>query len=172
MDEETDQPGNDAWIEAFWEDAHVHARVNPLGFYLGADPGKAMRPPAWAFGADPETADELVELVLDGTKTATASALRDYGEEELPRTGNLSIILDGSGRPRVLIATTGVRVVPFGTVDEEHARREGEGDLSLAHWREVHRAFFAETAAITGAEPEVTDETMVVLEEFEVVWQP
>ncbi len=72
----------------------------------------------------------------------------------------------------MLIVTTRVREVPFGEVEAEHARREGEGDLSLDHWREVHREFFTETAALTGADPEVTDDLPVILEDFEVVWQP
>jgi uncharacterized protein YhfF len=53
-------------------------------------------------------------------------------------------------------------------VDAEHARLEGEGDLSLEYWREVHRAFFTETA--THARP-VDDDMPVVLERFRVVYQ-
>lgn len=163
---------NDAWVQAFWQDARVHANLNRLRAYLGPNVAETLPPPAWSFGADPETADELLDLVLAGTKTATASALRDYVDEELPHVGGLSIVTDGSERPRVLIMTTEVRVVPFGEVDAEHARLEGEGDRSLAHWREVHRRFFAETAEFTGATTEVTDDLEVVLERFEVVWQP
>lgn len=163
---------NDGWIEAFWQDARVHANLNRLRAYLGPNVAETVPPPAWAFGADPETADELVELVLAGTKTATASALRDYVDEELPTPGSLSIVTDGSGRPRVLIMTTEVRVVPFGEVDAEHARREGEGDLSLEHWRAVHRRFFAETAAMSGQDPEVTDDLEVVLESSECSGTP
>ena len=46
-------------------------------------------PAAWSFGATPEQADELLDLVLDGTKTATASALWDYDadDEPLPEAG-------------------------------------------------------------------------------------
>ena len=50
----------------------------------------------------------------------------------------------------------------------EHARLEGEGDLSLEGWRDAHRRFFAETAP---EEPPVDDATMVVLERFRVVYQ-
>lgn len=163
---------NDEWIEAFWQDARVHANLNRLRAYLGPNIAETVPPPAWSFGADAETADHLVDLVLAGTKTATASAHRDYVGEELPRPGNLSIVTDGSGRPRVLIMTTSVRIVSFAEVDADHARKEGEGDLSLDHWRTVHRTFFAETAELTGQDPEVTDDLEVVLEEFKVVWQP
>lgn len=163
---------SDQAIENFWADAKVRANLNRLRAYTGPNAQESLCPPAWSFGADPEQADSLLALVLDGTKTATASALRDYVDEELPSVGGLSIITDGAGNPRVLIATTRVREVPFGEVDAEHARREGEGDLSLGHWRDVHRDFFIETAALTGQDPEVTDDMPVMLEDFDVVWKP
>ena len=34
--------------------------------------------------------------------------------------------------------------VPFDEVSKEHAYKEGEGDRSLAYWRDVHEDFFAE----------------------------
>lgn len=106
----------------------------------------AEAPEAWAFGATPAHADGLLALVLDGTKTATASSIRDYEHsgEPLPEVGLLNIILDGRGVPRALLETTAVEVVPFDEVTAEHAFAEGEGDRSLAHWREVHERFWRE----------------------------
>jgi uncharacterized protein YhfF len=157
-------------VEVFWDLARFHAKINPAPAYFGPTPLEVVPPPAWAFGADPEQADSLLALVLDGTKTATASALWDYETEgePIPEPGSLSIVLDGRGHPRALIQTTAVEVRPFGEVDAEHARLEGEGDLSLEYWREVHRAFFTETA--THARP-VDDDMPVVLERFRVVYQ-
>lgn len=37
---------------------------------------------AWAFGNNPQMADELLELVLEGKKRATASALSLYGPDD------------------------------------------------------------------------------------------
>ncbi|MFK4760962.1 ASCH domain-containing protein [Microbacterium sp. ZW T5_45] len=101
-------------------------------------------PEAWAFGATPEHADGLLALVLAGTKTATASSLWDYEHtgEELPTVGLLNIILDGRGAPRALLETTAIAVVPFDEVTAEHAFKEGEGDRTLAHWREVHERYW------------------------------
>ena len=142
-DEATDER-----VHTFWEVASAHARLNGVPAYFGPNVLDSVPPPAWSFGATTEDADELLELVLKGTKTATASALWDYEAEDepLPEPGALSIVLDGTARPRALIETTGVEVVPFDEVSEEHARLEGEGDLSLAHWREVHRPFFTTQA--------------------------
>ena len=70
------------------------------------------QPVVWSFGDHPALADELLGLVLDGTKTATASLLWYYeeGGETIPAVGDLSIITDGNGTPRALIRTTDWRV--------------------------------------------------------------
>lgn len=103
-------------------------------------------PEAWAFGATPEHADDLLALVLAGTKTGTASALWDIeaDDESVPEVGELSIILDGRGRPSALIETTAIDIVPFSGVTAEHAHSEGEGDRTLAAWREIHERFWTE----------------------------
>jgi uncharacterized protein YhfF len=66
-------------------------------------------PSAWSFGATSDHADELLELVLSGTKTGTASSLwgHEATGEPVPRPGELSIILDGTGRPRAVEAFAG-----------------------------------------------------------------
>lgn len=159
-------PDDDA-VAAFWADARIRAKLNRLEAYTGPGVTDSVPPPAWAFGDSAAQADELLALVLEGRKSATSSALRDYAAEDepLPTRGSLSILLDGAGRPRALVHITDVRTARFGDVDEEHARAEGEGDLSLAHWRQVHREFFTRSA---GGQP-VDDDTEVVLERFEVL---
>jgi uncharacterized protein YhfF len=123
---------------------------------------------AWGFGADPGMADELGLLVRDGPKRATTSLLSEYQEDDepLPAVGDLSVVLDGAGRPLCVIRTTVVEVRAFGLVDEAFAWVEGEGDSSLAYWREAHIRFFA-----SGGRP-VDDDTPVVLETFELLWSP
>lgn len=121
----------------------------------------------WAFGGDPKG---LAKLVRDGVKTATSSALPLYEleGEPLPKAGAYSVVLDDRDEAVCVICTTGVYIVPFRDVTPEHARREGEGDLSLDHWRVVHRRFFTRELAQAGLD---FDETMpVVCEEFRVVY--
>nr|WP_228374238.1 ASCH domain-containing protein [Demequina phytophila] len=97
-------------------------------------------PEAWCFGWTAGMADGLLELVLAGVKTGTASSLQDYEDEgeTVPEAGSLSIVLDGRGQPRALIEAVRVEVVPFDQVTAEHAASEGEGDRTLAYWRTVH----------------------------------
>ncbi len=98
----------------------------------------------FSFGDSPAMADELLALVMAGRKTATCGALRDYGEgkEPLPVVGRRDVVLDGSGRRRAVIETMEVTTRRFDEVDADFARDEGEGDLTLADWREGHRAYF------------------------------
>lgn len=163
-------PERGAEIETFWAVAHEHADLDPLPGYFGPTPLGSVPPPTWAFGATAAQADELLDLVLQGVKTATASAYWDYEAEDepLPEVGALGIVVDSGGHPRALVATTAVSVVPFDEVDEEHAALEGEGDRSLAYWRTVHERFFREHHSHGRG---FAADMPVVLERFDVLYQ-
>ena len=122
---------------------------------------------AWAFGDD---ADALARLALEGVKTATSSALPLYGLEgdPLPEAGAYSVILDSREEAVCVVRTERVDVAPFRDVDADHARREGEGDRSLAYWRAVHERFFTEELAQAGLA--FTPDMPVVCERFRVVY--
>lgn len=76
---------DDAELRAFWADARVRGGLNPVEAYIGATAADTVPPPAWSFGSTPEQADRLLQLVLAGRKTATASALWEYEEEARAR---------------------------------------------------------------------------------------
>lgn len=123
-----------------------------------------------AFGDSPAQADELLALVLDGSKRATSSHVAAYADEgePLPRIGVHWIVCDGAGVPRVILRTTELRLGTFNDADEALARDEGEDDLSLDSWRREHRRFWERTAAARGGRWSESDE--LVFERFEVVW--
>jgi uncharacterized protein YhfF len=91
---------------------------------------------SFSFGDSPELADELLELVLIGRKTATrwAASEGDKGVE----VGKRWIVKDGQGRPRAVLETVEITRRRFEEVDEGFAFDEGEGDRSLAWWRSAH----------------------------------
>lgn len=126
-------------------------------------------PLAWAFGATPEHADALLDLVLAGIKDGTASSLWDHESsgEPLPEVGELSVVLDGAGDPRAVLETTEIRIVPFDEVDADHARAEGEGDRTLAYWRASHERYWREHSEDErGWAPDMP----VVCERFRLLW--
>lgn len=126
---------------------------------------------AWAFGDSNEMADELAKLVLEGTKTATASnyTLYELEKEPLPSVGLHNIILDGKGKAVAIVETTSVEVVLFDEVTEEHAYLEGEGDRTLRYWRDVHESFFKKE--FEGINREFHYKIPVVCERFKLIYK-
>ena len=121
-----------------------------------------------AFGDSEAMQDELLDLVLAGTKRATASLARWYDADTLPKPGDLSLITDGRGEPACIIRTTTVDVVAVRDVDADFAFAEGEGDRSHEYWITEHRKFWTREAAREGFE--YSDDLDVVCERFELVW--
>jgi uncharacterized protein YhfF len=148
-------------VAAFWERAR-----DALGF----DPARPA-PAASCFGDMVELADELIDLVLAGTKRATASAVEhlEADGEPLPQVGGLWIATDGSMRPRALLETTDVRIGPLSSVDDAFAWDEGEGDRTRASWLDAHTRYFSRTRATAGLafHPDIP----VVFERFTVRYQ-
>ncbi|MBD8080440.1 ASCH domain-containing protein [Cellulosimicrobium arenosum] len=150
-------------ILEFWEAARSSAKVSRLSVVLGIGVAGSIPPQAWSFGDNPDLADVLVAAVLSGAKTATSSSAWEYDDATpFPEKGELSILLDGGGRPRALVRTTSVDVVPFAEVDGDFALAEGEDDGSVEAWREGHRRYFSRVLG-----KEVPDDMPVVCERFE-----
>ena len=114
---------------------------------------------SFAFGDSPKLADELLELVLEGVKTATCST------EDEPNTstaGERWIVRDGRGTPRCVIETLEVTYRRYSEVDAAFAHDEGEGDRSLAFWRDAHRRYF-------GRQGKFSEDMMLMCERFRLV---
>jgi uncharacterized protein YhfF len=146
-------------VEQFWCD------------FLAADPRipEAMPYQVWYFGNSSAMARELGELVLNGTKTATASlkAINDLEPEKAPIDNGYSVVTSFEGEPLCVLRTTEIRHVPFNEVDSRFAFDEGEGDQSIEHWREGHWAYFSNEAAQYRLEFDET--SLVCCERFEMV---
>lgn len=153
---------NQTAIDRFWNS------------YLATLPSEAQPTPPpepWIFGDSPQLADELATLILAGTKTATCGALWEYEADgdPLPQPGQLGILQDGAGQPLAVVQTVEVEIKPYDQVDAVFAYEEGEGDRSLAYWREAHRRFFTRILAVIGRE---FDEAMpLVCERFRVLYR-
>ena len=161
-----------AEIQEFWEVARFRTGLMRTAVVTGMSDVATVPPPSWSFGDTPTLADQLLALVLEGTKTATASSVAELEQagEPMPRAGDLSIACDGAGRPRALLRTTTVEIVPFGEVDAEFARLEGEGDRSLEAWRRERERYFRRVLAGSGTK--FSTDLPLVLERFELLYPP
>lgn len=120
------------------------------------------------FGDTPDLADELLALVLDGTKQATCSLARDFGPQDRPKPGDHWVITNGRGEAVCIIKTIKVECVRICDVTEDFARIEGEGDKSLAYWKSEHDAYFMRQAE---RENFIYDDKMIgICEQFEKLW--
>ncbi len=83
-------------------DPEAVARFARACFEALGRPVPDLTPPAETFGDSPELADELLELVINGPKRATAGAVADYeaAGDPIPTAGSVWIACDGAGAPR------------------------------------------------------------------------
>ncbi len=101
--------------------------------------------------------DALFDLVRSGAKRGTCSLWQS--DNKMAHIGDISEIYN-SGGETVRIKITTVRKCRFCDVDTSWARIEGEGDLSLTHWRASHLEFF------TKIKPGFRETDYLELEEF------
>jgi uncharacterized protein YhfF len=119
---------------------------------------------------------ELTDLVLAGTKTATAGLLveLELDDEEMPVAGMREVVLDADGRYACVIETTDCRVVRMADVDDGFARDEGEGFADAADWRAAHERFWNGyldeiRARLEDPAFSLADDTAIICQRFRVV---
>ena len=88
---------------------------------------------------------------------------------KVPEAGDFSIILDSDEVPLFILKDTNVEIKKFSEVEEEFAAKEGEGDQTLEGWKKIHRKEFEQKCEEYGIE--FSENTLILCEEFEVVFQ-
>ena len=104
--------------------------------------------------------DNLFELVRNGRKYGTCS--RYSCDADMAYVGEIQEISNSRGET-IKIKITAVRLCRFCDVDTAWAHIEGEGDLSLTHWRRVYIDFF------TKHYPDFHETDVLELNEFVVI---
>lgn len=134
--------------------------------------GKSLRTnyiDAFHFCMTEQLANDLLELVLAGKKTATTGSKLAYEIDGfMPAVGAYSIVTDWEGNPRCVIETTAVNEMPFCEMTFDICKREGE-DECLKTWQEGHERFFREEGQNLGFT--FTKDMPVVFEDFKVVYK-
>jgi uncharacterized protein YhfF len=149
-------------VRLFWQRGRTAGAVGP-----DADLPQVVG----AFGDHVEMADNLIDLVLQGIKRATAGAVVAFAHdgEALPHIGSRWIATDGTSRPRAVLRCTDVRIGPLSSVDDSFAWDEGENDRTRAGWLAAHTNFFSRYLPTIGEkfDPDIE----VVFERFAVDYQ-
>ena len=114
------------------------------------------KPNRWTFGID---VDRLVDLVLDGKKTATTSL---YELDNVSKVGDISILTDSKDNNICFIKTINVIITEFRNITWDLAELEGE-NKSLNEWKESHMNYF------NIIDPNFNENTKVIFEVFEVI---
>ena len=114
------------------------------------------KPDRWTFGID---VDRLVNLVLDGKKTAITSL---YELDNISKVGDISILTDSKDSNICFIKTISVVITEFKNITWDLAKLEGE-NKSLNEWKENHMNFFKKI------DPSFNENTKVIFEVFEVI---
>jgi uncharacterized protein YhfF len=127
---------------------------------------------AFCFGDSESMADELGQLVVSGVKRATAGAVWSYAAEgkAMPKPGDLSVVMNSQRLPLCIIETIQVDIMPSDQVSAEFAAIEGEGDGSLAYWRQAHLEYFTRECARAGRS--FSHDMAIACERFKVVHPP
>ena len=112
--------------------------------------------PTWQFGINN---DKLVELVLEGKKTATTS----LDSTNVSKPGERSILTFENEKKACIVETKKVIITKFKNITSEMAFLEGEGNRTLDYYKKAHADYFKTI------EPNFNDETEVCFEIFEVI---
>ena len=114
--------------------------------------------------------ERLIREVIEGEKTATCAPRSDYTEEELAEVvaskGQVVDVVDENDEPRCRVLLVAVYETTFGLPAPGVVRGEGFGDDAEA-FRQDHRGAWAEEMEEEGNP--LSDETILVVEEFELV---
>ncbi len=145
-------------IEKFWQEFQAAT----------GDPGEWIK--MYVFGNSPELSEELLALILEGKKTATADMLTVFETkgEALPKPGDLNLIMNSKAEPSAVIRTVSVEQKKFSEVDGGFARDEGEGDLSLEYWRKVHKVYYEKWLGAN--QKEFGEDLLLICERFELLY--
>ena len=157
---------DDADIDAFWQQACDAAGLDTAtphhaGTFAGPDGA-----------AEVEFIDELAGLAAAGQKRGTTHMQLEFEHRgiRIRELGDCWIVTTTQGQPLCAARVTNVAILPYQDVGLEFAASEGEGDLSLEYWHGAHRSYFQNQCRLWGYE--WREDTPVVCESFEVIYQP
>jgi len=116
-------------------------------------------------------ADMAADLVCREIKRARTLSLKgmQLRHEKLPKIGDFYVLTDWQATAQCIIRSSSVKLLPYFAIREDHARLEGEGDKSLAHWKKIHWDFLQRELSALNAQP--SQSMIMVFETFEMYFK-
>lgn len=146
-------------IEKYWNDFINYSTIDSTKEYADV----------FYFGSHESSANQLLNLVLSGKKTATCSSLEAYKiqGEPLPKLEDYCIITNWQGEPKGIIKTINIEKMKFEDMTFDICKREGE-DKTLESWQNNHIYFFKAEGEQLGYE--FSWDMEIIFEDFELVY--
>ncbi|MBT4890371.1 MAG: ASCH domain-containing protein [Rhodospirillales bacterium] len=153
-------------INVFWQDACTALEINIDSPHIACAFAEATSPDRVS------AIDAIGELSLSNQKRGTAHLELQFKTDGIPmrNIGDYWIVLKCDGSPICVVKIIALDIVPFNQVGPVFAASEGEGDLSLDYWRNVHGRYFKAQCERWGKE--WRDDFSVVCESFITVYRP
>ena len=120
-------------------------------------------------GLDHDSTEQVLALIEAGDKTGsfTLPWIVAHTDQPLPRIGDCIILIDFSGRPRLLVRLTGIEEVTFGALDGRHTAVDGTPVRPLTIWKPLHTRYWNPMLKPFGLQ--VTDAMPVLVERLELL---
>ena len=120
-------------------------------------------------GLDLDTTRQVLELIVAGDKTGTFTLpwFVEHTDQPTPAVGDVIILVDFDGHPRLLVKLTHIEPVPFGEITAEHTRIDGTPVRDLAVWIPLHTQYWNRMLEPLGLR--VGAEMPVWVEKFELL---
>jgi uncharacterized protein YhfF len=115
-----------------------------------------------AFGIGGGT-DEGADLILSGAKTATSALPQEFGDQPLPKPGDLSILLGAVGRPRAVVETLSMTAMTLNDMPPDFV-------AAYAEWPDAPAFRAGMLQWYQGVDPGFTEDSPLLCERFRVVW--
>ncbi len=146
--------------DAYWRRARAALGLAESGYHVST-----FSNPTWSV-----MGDALVPLAVGGQKRGTCHLDIEFEIMAVPRrkVGDYWVVADSKNAPHCVVRVSRIDMMAIKDVGEDFARREGEGDLSLRHWREVHEKYWRRQ--LESWNRPFSDELVVVCEYFDKLY--
>lgn len=106
--------------------------------------GTAKRVSAMCIGSEAAMVEQILRLVADGDKTGTFSLpwLAQHNGEPAPTIGDILVLTDMEGAPKVATQLTSVEAVSFDDIDEKHTAIDGPAIREVSLWKQIHSQYW------------------------------